>query len=224
MSSSVVPGNQQPVRPARSETVAIIVDEVHGSADHILAGERFAQLLVGRTSRVAIGSSGRTGTLSGRIVNAAVQSGLHVTCVVESSGISDAHSDVTLDTVCDTECPAEARHRRKQRLFDHGSQFIAMPGGVAVWEELLEVLSGAQLGRHEHSIGLLNAGGFYNPLLDLMSKTVKCGFTEPEVMTYMVSGATPEELLERLDNYAPTRVVKMIKPKPHQLSKPRASL
>ena len=43
--------------------------------------------------------------------------------------------------------------------------FVAMPGGFGTFEEFCEVVTWTQLGVHRKSCGLLNVGGFYDPLI-----------------------------------------------------------
>jgi len=67
-------------------------------------------------------------------------------------------------------------HTRKQRMFDEADAFIAMPGGIGTLEELVEILTWAQLARHEKPIGLLNINNFWSPYLELISHMREAGF------------------------------------------------
>ncbi|MCB1467461.1 MAG: LOG family protein, partial [Rhizobiaceae bacterium] len=43
------------------------------------------------------------------------------------------------------------------------------PGGIGTLEELIEMMTWAQLGRHDKPIVLANVDGFWNPLLELIN-------------------------------------------------------
>ena len=57
-------------------------------------------------------------------------------------------------------------HQRKQFFTDLSDGFITLPGGVGTMDELWEAISWAQLGYHQSPVGLLNAFGFYDELID----------------------------------------------------------
>ena len=57
--------------------------------------------------------------------------------------------------------------------------FIALPGGLGTLEELAEVISWAQLGLHAKPIGLLDVGGYWDPLLAWLDRAVETGFVAP---------------------------------------------
>lgn len=59
-------------------------------------------------------------------------------------------------------------HTRKRIMFEESDAFIAMPGGIGTLEELVEVLTWAQLGRHSKPIGLLNINEFWSPYVELV--------------------------------------------------------
>ena len=63
----------------------------------------------------------------------------------------------------------EDMHHRKMRMFEMADVFIALPGGVGTLEELTEVITLRQLGQHRDPIYLANIGGFWDPLITLIS-------------------------------------------------------
>lgn len=67
-------------------------------------------------------------------------------------------------------------HERKTRLFENSDAFVALPGGIGTLEEIVEIMTWAQLGRHECPIVFANIGGFWNPMLDLMAHMAESGF------------------------------------------------
>jgi uncharacterized protein (TIGR00730 family) len=93
----------------------------------------------------------------------------------------------------------ENMHQRKQMMSDLSVAFIALPGGMGTFEELCEVLTWAQLGIHDKPVGLVNAAGYYEPLLALFDHAVTEGFIAPSHRMLLKSGATPDELLDSFD-------------------------
>ena len=89
-------------------------------------------------------------------------------------------------------------HERKQLMSDLSDGFVALPGGMGTFEELCEVLTWAQLGIHSKPIGVVNAGGYYEPLLTLFDHAVSEGFLAPTNRMLLKSADSPDELLDDL--------------------------
>ncbi|CAN1243103.1 Cytokinin riboside 5'-monophosphate phosphoribohydrolase LOG5 [Linum perenne] len=68
--------------------------------------------------------------------------------------------------------PVADMHQRKAEMARHSDCFIALLGGYGTLEELLEVITWAQLGIHNKPVGLLNVDGYYNNLLTFIDKAV----------------------------------------------------
>ena len=64
--------------------------------------------------------------------------------------------------------PVESMHERKQRMAQLSDFFVALPGGIGTLEEVIEIFTWLQLGLHLKPVGILNAAGFYDPLLQLL--------------------------------------------------------
>ncbi|KAI4366322.1 hypothetical protein MLD38_022209 [Melastoma candidum] len=94
-------------------------------------------------------------------------------------------------------------HQRKAEMARHADAFIALPGGYGTLEELLEVITWAQLGIHDKPVGLLNVDGYYNSLLSFIDKAVDEGFIAPSAGHIIVSAPTAHELLSKLEDYEP---------------------
>ncbi|KAG2406243.1 Cytokinin riboside 5'-monophosphate phosphoribohydrolase [Vigna angularis] len=90
-------------------------------------------------------------------------------------------------------------HQRKAEMARQADAFIALPGGYGTLEELLEVITWAQLGIHSKPVGLLNVDGFYNSLLSFIDKAVDEGFISPKARRIIVSAPTAKELMVELE-------------------------
>lgn len=67
-------------------------------------------------------------------------------------------------------------HERKKRMFEESDAFIALPGGIGTLEEIVEIITWAQLGRHQKPIAFLNTNNFWQPMLELLDHMKKSGF------------------------------------------------
>ncbi|KAI6690638.1 hypothetical protein NL676_027466 [Syzygium grande] len=94
-------------------------------------------------------------------------------------------------------------HQRKAEMARHSDCFIALPGGYGTLEELLEVITWAQLGIQDKPVGLLNVEGYYNNLLAFIDKAVDEGFIKPCERSIVVSASSAQELLQKLEDYVP---------------------
>ncbi|CAA2953533.1 cytokinin riboside 5 -monophosphate phosphoribohydrolase LOG3 [Olea europaea subsp. europaea] len=110
---------------------------------------------------------------------------------------------LTGETVGEVKAVADM-HQRKAEMARHSDAFIALPGGYGTLEELLEVITWAQLGIHDKPVGLLNVDGYYNSLLSFIDKAVEEGFISPNARHIIVSAPTAEELVKKLEEYIPS--------------------
>ncbi|PSP98385.1 TIGR00730 family Rossman fold protein [Halobacteriales archaeon QS_4_70_19] len=94
-------------------------------------------------------------------------------------------------------------HERKQRMVDLADGFVALPGGLGTLEELLEVLTWAQLGIHEKPCGVLNVAGFYDGLVDHLDGATEAGFVSPAHRELARVETDPGALLDAFETYEP---------------------
>jgi uncharacterized protein (TIGR00730 family) len=67
-------------------------------------------------------------------------------------------------------------HERKRLMFQRSDAFIALPGGIGTLEEVVEVMTWAQLDQHAKPVLILNINGFWDPLVDLFRRMTAEGF------------------------------------------------
>jgi uncharacterized protein (TIGR00730 family) len=89
-------------------------------------------------------------------------------------------------------------HERKATMAALADAFIAMPGGFGTFEEFCEVVTWSQLGVHRKSCGLLNVGGFYDPLIAQFDRGVADGLIKPANRRIVVAHPEPAVLLDAL--------------------------
>ncbi len=67
-------------------------------------------------------------------------------------------------------------HERKKLMFDRADAFVALPGGIGTLEEVVEMMTWAQLDQHVKPVLILNLNGFYDPLIALFRRMGEEGF------------------------------------------------
>lgn len=106
---------------------------------------------------------------------------------------------------------APTMHARKALMEELADAFVALPGGYGTFEELLEIITWAQLGLHGKPIGLLNAHSFYDGLIAFFEHAIAESFIKEKHRQLIISATTAEELLDRLETHEMPRVRKWIK-------------
>jgi uncharacterized protein (TIGR00730 family) len=95
----------------------------------------------------------------------------------------------------------KSMHERKAMMTELSDGFLALPGGLGTLEELFEVLSWSQLGIHTKPIGLLNVGGYFDPLLEFLDRARDERFLLPEHHAILLHDEEIEELVAKMDAY-----------------------
>ncbi|MEX0923171.1 MAG: TIGR00730 family Rossman fold protein [Rhodovibrionaceae bacterium] len=114
--------------------------------------------------------------LMGAVADAALSAGGRVTGVIPEHLIVKelGHGRLTELVV------VESMHERKREMFERADAFAILPGGLGTLDETFEILTWRQLGLHDKPIVLLNDGGYWQPLLDLIAHQVRENFVRPE--------------------------------------------
>lgn len=137
--------------------------------------------------------------LMGLISQAVYDGGRHVLGVIPKTLMP---REITGETVGEVKAVADM-HQRKAEMARQSDAFIALPGGYGTLEELLEVITWAQLGIHDKPVGLLNVDGYYNSLLSFIDKAVEEGFISPSARHIIVSSPSAKELVKKMEEYVP---------------------
>ncbi|KAI6685804.1 hypothetical protein NL676_031717 [Syzygium grande] len=137
--------------------------------------------------------------LMGHVSQAVYSGGRHVVGVIPKTLMPP---EITGETVGEVKAVADM-HERKAEMARRSDAFIALPGGYGTMEELLEVITWAQLGIHDKPVGMLNVDGYYNPLLQFIDKAVEEGFIRPNARHIIVSAPSARDLIKRMEEYYP---------------------
>lgn len=102
----------------------------------------------------------------------------------------------------------DSMHARKSMMAVLSDGFIAMPGGFGTLEEIVEIVTWAQLQFHEKPCGLLNVNGYFNHLLSFLDHAEAEGFLRPAHRAMLLVSKKPADLLRRFESYMPPAVEK----------------
>ena len=101
-------------------------------------------------------------------------------------------------------------HERKLKMHELSEGILMLPGGFGTLEEFFEMLTWSQLGLHPYPIAILNTNGFYDELLQMLSKMVDRDFVRKENYQAILVDKSIPKLLEKMKNYVPLPVPKWI--------------
>ena len=156
------------------------------------AAEELAREMVARGIGLVFGG-GCVG-LMGHVADAVLAAGGHAIGVIPDALVAReiAHRGLPDLRV------VHSMHERKAMMAELSDAFIALPGGFGTFEELCEAITWTQLGLHRKRCGVLNVGGFYDPLLALFDGAVRAGFIRKASREIVCATRDPRELLDRL--------------------------
>src|ERR1044072_3864817 len=157
------------------------------SGDYRAATDDLARELVSRGIGLVFGG-GCVG-LMGHLADAVLGAGGHVIGVIPDALVAReiAHRGLPDLRV------VRSMHERKAMMADLSDAFIALPGGFGTFEELCEAITWTQLGIQRKRCGVLNVGGFYDPLLALFDGAMRAGFIREASRDIVYATSDPHE-------------------------------
>ena len=90
-------------------------------------------------------------------------------------------------------------HERKALIADLSDGFIALPGGIGTLEEIMEVMTWAQIGYHEKPCAFLNIKGYYDHLFTFFETMESNGFLYSPVQSQSMISNSVQDLLNLLE-------------------------
>ena len=141
--------------------------------DYVDAARILGQALAG--SRIRLIYGGGTHGIMGTVAEAVIHHGGLVTGIIPGF-LKNREAAESNRLEFDELIVTEDMHERKHTMFDRSGAFVALPGGIGTLEEIVEIMTWAQLGRHRRPMVLANIGGFWDPLLQLLEHMDAEGF------------------------------------------------
>lgn len=144
-----------------------------GPPAHREAARRLGALLADSGIELVFGG-GRVG-LMGIVADAAMDGGGRVTGIIPDHLLRAEvdHARVSELLVVPT------MHERKEAMFRRSDAFVVLPGGAGTLDETFEILTWRQLRLHDKPIVIVDLGGYWRPLLDLIERTIETNYARP---------------------------------------------
>lgn len=95
----------------------------------------------------------------------------------------------------------ESMRKRKRIMEDLSEGFVVLPGGFGTYEELMEIVTLKQLGRHNKPIAVVNSFGFYNKLQEIFYNLVEEKFTQEKYLELCYFAENEEKAVKYIVNY-----------------------
>ncbi|WP_370320590.1 TIGR00730 family Rossman fold protein [Oricola sp.] len=141
-----------------------------------------AYLEAGKTLGRSLGEAGLrlvygggTKGIMGAVAQGTMEAGGKVTGIIPRFLMNKEATEKTLGQL-DELVVTEDMHERKHRMFEESDAFVTLPGGIGTLEEVIEIMTWAQLGQHTKPIVLANINGFWDPLSTLLDHMRDAGF------------------------------------------------
>ena len=141
-----------------------------------------AYLEAGKTLGRSLGEAGLrlvygggTKGIMGAVAQGTMEAGGKVTGIIPRFLMNKEATETALGQL-DELVVTEDMHERKHRMFEESDAFVTLPGGIGTLEEVIEIMTWAQLGQHTKPIVLANINSFWNPLSTLLDHMREAGF------------------------------------------------
>lgn len=118
---------------------------------------------------------GGTRGIMGAVARGTIEAGGKVTGIIPRFLMNKEATEAALGRLDDL-IVTEDMHERKHTMFEKSDAFVALPGGIGTLEEIVEIMTWAQLGRHRKPIVFANVQGFWDPMLTLLDHMRAEGF------------------------------------------------
>jgi uncharacterized protein (TIGR00730 family) len=137
--------------------------------------------------------------LMGVLARAVLDGGGHVTGVIPKALLDLGVGETGVSELIVT----DGLRDRKAIMDERGDAFVALPGGLGTFEEVLEALTLKQLGYHRKPVVVLDLDGYYEPLWTQIQRGIDVGFIKSEFLDLWYPAPDVDALLRYLESYAP---------------------
>jgi uncharacterized protein (TIGR00730 family) len=146
-----------------------------------------------RKGMTLVYGGGRLG-LMGIVADAVLEAGGRVIGVIPRMLIERelAHPNLTRQHVVNT------MHERKTLMAEMSDAFVGLPGGMGTFDELVEIVTWAQLGLHAKPVILANVENYFAPLYGMLDYAVQERFVTPESRARWRNADTVPQVMEIL--------------------------
>jgi uncharacterized protein (TIGR00730 family) len=118
---------------------------------------------------------GGTRGIMGAVSSGVMSSGGRVTGIIPEFLMDKEASKHSLSSLTEV-IVTQDMHERKHKMFEKSDAFVTLPGGIGTLEEIVEIMTWGQLGRHKKPMVFANINGFWDPMMDLLKHMTDEGF------------------------------------------------
>jgi uncharacterized protein (TIGR00730 family) len=140
---------------------------------YMTAGLELGRAIGGAGLRLVYG--GGTNGIMGAVAVGAAEAGGQVTGIIPRFLMNKEATEKALGRV-DELIVTDNMHQRKHTMFEKSDAFVALPGGIGTVEEIVEIMTWAQLGHHRKPVVFCNINDFWNPMIALLDHMRAEGF------------------------------------------------
>jgi uncharacterized protein (TIGR00730 family) len=156
-------------------SVCVFCGSAPGAKPSYSAAARELGTALAKRGCTVVYGGGRLG-LMGIVADAALAAGGAVIGVIPRMLIERelAHPKLTQQHVVDT------MHERKTLMADLSDAFVGLPGGMGTFDELVEIVTWAQLGLHAKPVIVANIENYFAPMYAMLDYAVAEKFVSAE--------------------------------------------
>ncbi|MET3928096.1 TIGR00730 family Rossman fold protein [Devosia sp. 2618] len=140
---------------------------------YLNAGEQLGAAIAAANIKLIFG--GGTNGIMGAVARGVLQAGGEVGAIIPRFLTTRETTHDAMKIFNDLTI-VETMHERKQSMFDRSDAFVALPGGLGTVEEIIEIMTWAQLGQHRKPIVFANVKNFWAPMLGMIDHMERVGF------------------------------------------------
>jgi len=140
---------------------------------YLEAGRALGRSIAENGLRLVYG--GGTRGIMGAVASGVMSSGGEVLGIIPEFLMDKEASKHSLSALTEV-VVTENMHQRKHRMFEEADAFVTLPGGIGTLEEIVEIMTWGQLGRHRKPMVFANINNFWQPMLELMNHMSAEGF------------------------------------------------
>jgi uncharacterized protein (TIGR00730 family) len=159
-----------------------------GDSAYVEAGHQLGRSIARAGLRLVYG--GGTKGIMGAVAQGTLKAGGKVLGIIPRFLMNKEATESALGQL-DELVVTDNMHQRKHRMFEESDAFVALPGGIGTVEEIIEIMTWAQLGHHRKPIVFVNIKNFWDPMLALIDHMAAEGFihTAHKVKPLVVASA-----------------------------------
>ncbi len=163
---------------------------------YIETAEKLGEMLGKRGHNLVFGA-GNNGMM-GAVARGVKKENRHITGVIPEFFKEEKIESIFPE--CDEIIYTETMAQRKTKMGELADAFIIVPGGVGTFEEMFEVITLKQLGRHTKPIAIYDMNGYYDKLEDFLNLSQEQKFIREECRLIYGVLDDANEILDYIEN------------------------